>query len=360
MTTSATLNSECGKYDITISRISAPNYEIEYQTGTLTVCPRTLSVTTGIYERAYGEDNPAFDLEYEGFVPGENENNLTKLPNAYTSATKDSSVGLYSINISDGEAANYVFTYTPGQLIIVKAEQNVIWDQDLTNLTVGQQKELLAYSSSNLPIAYSIENSDICEIYSTGNKIFIDCKKEGHAQIRAVQGGNSNYYSSARVYKEIVVGVASSEKPTLTISQLPVGEVSALVEWGAVHTFTMKSYDGWSINTLTINGIDYTNQIDPNGTFTTPPITEDTKIIISYTKNEADLEEIETNRVKILGQENGIRVLNAPIDKSVNVYSIEGILVKSVVANNDDLLIELLSGVTYIIRIGDFTSKIRI
>lgn len=360
LTTSATLNSDCGKYDITISSISAPNYEIVYQSGTLTVNPRTLNVTTGIYERAYGEDNPAFDLEYEGFVSGENEKYLTKLPYAYTSATNTSSVGSYSIYITGGEATNYNFRYSSGKLNIVKAEQNVIWNQDLTNLAVGQQVELLGYCTSGLPVSYSADNNDICEIYTVGNKRYLDCKREGEFQLRAYQEGNSNYYSSARVSKKVAVGASSSEKPTLTLSQLPVGSVSYSVEWGSAHSFALTPCDGWSINSVSINGEDYTNRIDSNGKFTTPSITKDTKIIISYTDSNAGIGDIVREHTKVLGQENGIRVLNAPINKSVYIYTKDGILLKSLVANNDDMFISLQNAATYIIRIGEFTCKIRI
>lgn len=360
LTTSATLDSDCGNYDIAISSISAPNYEVVYQNGNLTINPRTLSVTTGIYERAYGEDNPAFDLEYEGFVSGENEKDLTELPFAYTSATNTSSVGSYSIYITGGEAINYNFSYSSGKLSIVKADQNVIWNQDLTNLAVGQQVELLGYSTSGLPLSYSADANDICEIYTVGNKSYLDCKREGEVQLRAYQEGNSNYYSSVRVSKIVAVGASSSEKPTLTLSQLPVGSVSYSVEWGSTHTFTLTPYDGWSINSVSVNGEDYTNHIDSSGKFTTPSITKDTKIIISYTDYNAGIGDVVMEHTKILGQENGIRVLNAPINKSVYIYNIDGILLKSLVANNDDMFISLQNAATYIIRIGEFTCKIRI
>jgi hypothetical protein len=43
------------------------------------------------------------------------------------------------------------------------------------------------------------------EKYQAGSKTFIDCIASGKLQIRAVQEGNKNFYSSPRVSKNISV-----------------------------------------------------------------------------------------------------------------------------------------------------------
>ena len=362
LTTSATLESNSGKYDISISNISAPNYEIQYQTGVLTINPRNLSVNTGIYERSYGEENPAFELTYDGFVSGQNESDLTTLPTAYTNATNTTSVGSYPIYIGGGVAQNYSFSYSQGKLNIVKAEQDIIWNQDLTNLAKGQQIELLAYSTSGLPITYAIDidNATVCEVYSVGNKKYLDCIGEGEVQLRATQEGNSNYYSSPRVSKTIIVGGSTPQKPILTIVQLPVGSITTPVNWGSIFAFTLQPNSGWKINAISINGEDFTNRLDKNGTFTTPAITKDSKIIISYEDENASVQDIECSKPKIIGYDGGIKVSNASLGLSVYIYSVEGCLIKSTVCESDEVLIPLSNNATYIVKLGNFTSKIRL
>ena len=361
LTTSAALKSDAGQYDISISNISVPNYELDYQPGVLTINPRKLSVQTGVYERAYGEENPHFELQYEGFVAGEGINDLTTQPSAHTYATSSSAVGSYTIYINGGEALNYTFSYISGTLKVVKANQNIIWNQNLTNLVKGQQVELLAYSTSGLPISYIVDNTDVCEIYEVGNTKYLDCVGVGEIQIRATQEGDGNYYSTPRISRTVEVKTSSENTPIITVSQLPIGSISWNVEWGSVHTFTIGANSGWLVNSISINGEDYTNQMDKNGTFTTPPITHDTKIIISYHDEDSGLINMEDqDNVKILGQENGIMIVNAPLNQYIQIYTIEGYLIKSIHATMNEIFISLPNNATYIVKINRFTGKIRL
>ena len=209
LSTTAVRTSNVGTYEIRIGEASSPNYSISNVNGTLTITPRTLTASVGNYERKYNEENPVFKIEYDGFVGNEDENVLISSPEAKTTAKKTSDVGTYPINVSGGSADNYTFNYTSGILTINKAEQTISWEQDLSALSVDDQVELKAEASSGLPIAYTIDQTDIAEIYSTANKYYLDCKGEGTFQIVAVQNGNKNYYSTTRIRKTVTIGSSS-------------------------------------------------------------------------------------------------------------------------------------------------------
>lgn len=361
LTTNALITSNVGEYEIKAEGgVSTPNYEMSYKNGILSVNPRTLSVSVGSYERVYGAENPEFVFSYDGFVAGDTEKDLKKLPTATTSATKLSHTGSYPIYITGGEALNYKLKYITGQLNIVKAEQNIIWNQDLSGLATGQQVELLAYSTSGLPVTYNLANNDICELYSVGNTNFLDCIGEGEIYLRVSQEGNSDYYSTQRNSKKVVVSASSLEKPILTLTQHPVGSISSAVEWGSVHTFTIQTNPEWSINAISINGKDYTDLMDKNGTFTTPTITQNTTIIISYENENSSVNSVEQAGIKILGQEHGIKILNAPIGKNINIYTVDGFLIKSIVSNGNDDFITLQNNKTYIVKVEGYTGKVRL
>jgi len=206
LTTTANRSSSVGTYPIKVSGASNSNYSISYINGTLTITPRTLTASVGNYERLYNEENPAFDVIYNGFVGSDNVNVLSTVPVARTSATRTSDVGTYPIEVSGGSADNYTFSYVSGTLTINKAEQTISWNQDLSNLNVGDQVELKAVASSGLPITYTMDNNNAAEIYWTGNKSYLDCIAEGEFQIVAIQDGNTNYYSSPKVRKNVVIG----------------------------------------------------------------------------------------------------------------------------------------------------------
>ena len=209
LSTPATRTSSVGTYEITIGETSSPNYSISFVNGTLTITPRTLIASVGNYERIYNEDNPVFEVICDGFVGSDDEKVLISKPEAKTTATKTSDVGTYPINVTGGSADNYTFSYTSGILTINKAEQTISWEQDLSALSVDDQVELKAVASSGLPITYTMDQTNIAEIYSTGNKYILDCKGKGTFQIVAVQNGDKNYYSSTRIRKTVTIGNSS-------------------------------------------------------------------------------------------------------------------------------------------------------
>lgn len=199
LTSSASLKSSVGTYEIKVENASSPNYDISYANGTLTITPRTLIASVGNYEKTYNEENPKFEVKYEGLGDNDETNAIISEPIITTKATKTSDVGTYSIDLSGGEAENYQFTYVSGKLTINKAEQTITWEQDLSNLKKGDQILLNASASSELPITYTIEETDAAEIYTTGEKVYLDCIKGGSFSIVANQPGNENYYSSPRI-----------------------------------------------------------------------------------------------------------------------------------------------------------------
>lgn len=205
LNTSASLKSDVGEYDISVSGAKSNNYDISFVNGKLSITPRVLSVSVGKYEKIYGEENPEFNVVYEGFVGDDNESIFQNTVKVETTATKESDVGTYPITIYGDSAINYTIFYTPGSLTINKAEQTIEWEQELDSLHVGEQVELTAHASSGLPITYTLNTNNNVELYQAGSKTLIDCIASGKLQIRAVQEGNKNYYSTPRISKNISI-----------------------------------------------------------------------------------------------------------------------------------------------------------
>lgn len=205
LSTTATLQSSVGVYPIEVSGAEIKNYQLTYEKGQLTVDKRTLNVSTKDYTRAYGEENPEFELTYTGFVNNEDESVLVVKPKATTNATANTDVGVYDITIGNGVAENYDFSYSGGQLTIEKAYQTLAWNQDFSDVKQYDQVELLATASSGLDVTYSIEGDQICSIVKIGKKQYLDCMNEGEVVVVAIQEGNKNYWQSTKIYKTIVI-----------------------------------------------------------------------------------------------------------------------------------------------------------
>lgn len=126
-TCTASLTSQCGKYEITASNAHAHNYEISYESGILTITQAPLTLVASDIAREYGEVNPIFKYSAIG-LKGEDslEASLESQPRLTTTATKNSSVGEYPIVISEGSAKNYKLAYRAGVLTINKAPLTVV------------------------------------------------------------------------------------------------------------------------------------------------------------------------------------------------------------------------------------------
>ena len=361
VSTLAKLESNVGKYDISVVGGSAPNYVFSYQTGTLSVNPRKLNVQVGNYERPYGEDNPDFELVYNGFVGGDNVGELSVIPTASTSANNTSNVGSYTIYVSGGEAQNYTFDYTSGRLYIVKAEQEILWNQDLSNLVVGDQVELTAQSTSGLAITYTLGETSVCELYSTGTRQYLDCLSEGEVQIRATQEGNQNYNSTTRVSKTIKIARTQAKTHLLTIKQASSGTISTEVENGSTYKFTITPEEGWYIHSVTYNDRNITSELDENNTFFTPSINANATLIIAYKENGEDgVLNVKTSPITVLGTSNGIMVQNISIGDKVFVYAIDGSLIRCTQSTSNQVSIQLPLDKVYIVKINGNVIKVRI
>ena len=358
--TSATLASNVGTYPIEVGGASSPNYTISYVNGTLNVTQRTLSASVGNYQRLYNEDNPAFEVKYNGFVGNDDEDVLNTKPTATTSATKTSNVGSYTISLSGGDADNYKFSYSSGTLTINKAEQTLSWNQDLSGLKVGDQVELKAIVTSGLPITYTMDAGNAAEIYSAGNKTYLDCMAEGQFVIRAVQNGNNNYYSSPRVSKSVaIVGGNSQYDPTLTFNQADNGTISLQVSRGKSYMLTIAPFEGWKIHSVMYNNSDVTNKLNGDNQFTTPAITGDSWLSVVYERVDEDaIAFVPESNVKIQATPTGARVIDGETGDMIRVYTTDGKLQHSVEVDKQVVDIPLAKDDIYIIQVGTKTVKL--
>ncbi len=206
----ATKESPVGFYSLIPSGAQSDNYEISFVSGTLTINKRQLTISTHDYKRKYGEENPSFLTEIEGFVNNEDKSKLLIVPKAECLATITSDVGIYPITFSDGDAINYSFSYKNGKLTIEQAEQEIEWEQVFNEISVGDQIELIATSTSGLPVRFISSDETIASTYSALGREYLDCQKEGAIVLRAAQDGNNNFYAAIRKSKTIIIGSQSN------------------------------------------------------------------------------------------------------------------------------------------------------
>lgn len=227
------------------------NYDITYIPGILSITPAPLKVVVNDSARPYGEKNPQFSADYEGFKNGETQDVLQEIPTFFTTANIDSPVGDYPITAGDGKAQNYTLAYYNGTLSILKADQHITWEQEFDEVKVGDEIALNASLSSGLPVEYSLSNNDnVAEL--NGN--IIRFLREGSVDINATQPGDSNY-NGFSMFKTAHVSVSSGIEDVVTDNKLSIRvENRLLIVNGAkdsesVLVFTLSGatvYDGIS------------------------------------------------------------------------------------------------------------------
>ena len=113
--TTATESSAPSEYPVTVSGAEAQNYDINYQSGTLSVTEAdAVIITAKSYSRTYGDNNPTFEYEVQGAQ-------LDGVPEITCEATKGSPVGTYAIVVKQGTVKNYNVTFANGTLTVTKA-----------------------------------------------------------------------------------------------------------------------------------------------------------------------------------------------------------------------------------------------
>ena len=128
--TTATSLSPVGEYPISATyTYKSENYNAKIKGGILTVDKAPVKVSVIDISRIYGEDNPVFDVAYEGLKNGESAPTLTEKFSLTTKADRKTHVGKYDVKIEGGASNNYEFIERKaGQLVILKRGLKVVAD----------------------------------------------------------------------------------------------------------------------------------------------------------------------------------------------------------------------------------------
>jgi len=205
--TTATSASPVGTYPSTASGAADPNYTFSYVPGVVTVGPAMLTVTAADASRYEGQPNPAFSVNYSGFVNGDNAASLTTLPTETTTATTASPAGTYPIVPSGSAATNYTFTYVNGTLTVQALLANVITFNSLPAKAFGDADfAISATASSGLPVTLASLDNSVATVYQNGSgQYMVHIVSAGQVLIAATQAGGVPYAVATEVDQNLVI-----------------------------------------------------------------------------------------------------------------------------------------------------------
>lgn len=190
------------------------------------ITPAEVRVFTLNQVREYGQPNPTFKIQYEGFVNDEDTEILESHAIATTTAKQTSNVGEYPINISGAKAHNYSFRYSQGELTITKADLEVsVYNASKTYGTNNPNFTLCYYGLKNN------ENTPEWVEYPTISTSAGQYSDVGNYDITVSGGEALNYYISK--YNSGVLTIDKAEQK-LTWNQNLSFRIGAKVALNAV------------------------------------------------------------------------------------------------------------------------------
>lgn len=127
------------------------NYNITYIGATLTINKKTLTITADDKSKVYGGADPAFTVNYTGFITGEDESSLGGTLSLTRAAGEN--VGTYAITPAGLTSANYDITFVNGTLTIVS--NNAL----LSDLTLNSSTLSPAFVSGTTSYTASVGDS---------------------------------------------------------------------------------------------------------------------------------------------------------------------------------------------------------
>lgn len=310
--TEATSESEVGEYAITATGGILKNYAIDGITpGVLTVTQAALVVKANNASRLYFEENPELTYTCEGLTSFDDVAEIfTTKPTLQTTATQQSNVGTYPIEIGGAVAKNYALSYENGLLTINKRQ-----------LTVSTENYTRAYGEENpefvLSYAGFVNNEDE-NVLMTKPKATTEATADsdtGVYDITIANGVAENYDF------EYVGGKLTIEKAyqTLTWNQ----DLSNVIQYSQVE-LTAEASSGLDI-TYTVEGADICSIVQVGNKQYLDCFGLGEAVIVA--KQEGNNNYWETTKIYktvVITSADGINMMMLESDYSVKIYDMSG------------------------------------
>ena len=168
---------------------------------TLTIHPKTLTVTADSLERLVGKENPELTIQFSGWVYNEGVDALTAGPVAATDAIRASLPNAYDIIPYGGSADNYALIYVNGTLTVAEAVRATIAGHP-TGITNKMSYDIAVGGIGVVAYRYRLDQGDWSDKNDISDRLTVDVYEDG-AHTLSVIGrdslGNWQWESDATV-----------------------------------------------------------------------------------------------------------------------------------------------------------------
>ena len=142
----------------------------------------------------------------------------------------------------------------------------------------------------------------------------------------------------------------------LTVQQGTTGYTRQAIKAGETYTIYIGSFGDNRVNAVTFNGVDVTEEI-VNGNYTTPEITGESVLCISY-EIPSSAPSLKLNNVKVMGYNGEITISNIDEPSDISIYSADGKIVNNIPSASGTAKISVTPDQLYVVKVGSRTYKI--
>lgn len=203
------------------------------------------------------------------------------------------------------------------------------------------------------------------QTYTYGSRTEIEIlPDEGYCISWARLNGNDikpllvdNRYTTDSIKSDMTLSVGF-EARTLMLSVLGIegGRVAGVYDYGAKARVKIIPDEGWEINTIVYNGtpVDSSELVD--GLFTTPVLTDDSEISVTFENPSGAVDNVDgaAADIRVYGYNRTIHIVNAPEREAVCVYDANGRTVYSGIERE----ITMETGGVYLVTVSGRTFKL--
>ena len=148
---------------------------------------------------------------------------------------------------------------------------------------------------------------------------------------------------------------------TLTIQQAESGCVEMEAEYGKTNTIRITPYEGWYINSVTLDGTDYTYMLDAENRFTTPELYDNAFLNVAFEQYNSDgVRGISADGTKVYAQEGRLVIDQTTPGSLIRIYDESGREMKSFTADESRMEITLPANHVYIVKTPQKSVKIKL
>ena len=259
---SAVSNSPVGSYTIEVKQGSIKNYNVHFESGTLTITKAPLTISAGNYTKKQGDAMPVFKASYAGFKNGENESVLTKRPIFSCDANEVSAPAEYAVTISGAEAENYAISYEQGVLTVTGMPKPIISTDEATlRITTETDNAVIYYTLDGTePNENARKYKEPINLYASCEIKAIAVKDDAKSEVSFAEYHDAEYPNIVKVGDIITANIINNGEENLPM----IFKVTSVYPFEVCMMYKGNYVEGWS-NEQILGDIEIPAQVTANG-----------------------------------------------------------------------------------------------